>query len=126
MVSGSRLKSWPEDSHDIVKQTIAARLKWLHQAHGERLVVMEGGANGVDTWTAEACARLGIEWEMFPPDVRQPSPARFHIRNDKMLDRAGLVLAVWDGVSTGTESVIEKARHRQIELWIVTPRSMGL
>ena len=56
----------------------------------------------------------------FPPDPSVPSPQRFHLRNDQMLDRADLVLAFHDGESRGTASVIAKARKRGITVEVIT------
>jgi len=76
---------------------------------------------GVD-WFAIQQARLyGMPNLEFKPDMLTPSPARYHIRNDKMLemlkwDHGDHALAFWDGESRGTKSMIDKCLARAIDV----------
>lgn len=81
--------------------------------------VIHGGAAGADRMAYDWCRQLGFNCQSYAPDVRRPSPQRYHERNDKMLDLADVVLAFWDGESTGTYSVIKKAVERRLPLEVI-------
>ena len=116
MVSGSRAGAWQNPTE--VKRGILSRLKTFNE---DGWVVMHGGAMGVDAWVGEACEITGHDVQVYRPSRDLPSPQRFHERNDRMLDAADFVFAVWDGSTRGTGSVIEKARKRGLELWVWLP-----
>lgn len=113
MVTGSR--GWKDYS------AVLERLRALPDG----TTVMHGGAWGADACADDALAELyfqearDLEVERHFPDATRPSPQRYHERNDAMLDRAGLVLAFWDGKSRGTASVIRKAKERGIPVEVV-------
>ena len=81
--------------------------------------VMHGGAEGADIAAYWTCLELGITARSFLPDYKTHGKSAPHVRNDRMLDRAGLVVAFWDGQSRGTKSVIAKAKRRGIPVLIV-------
>ena len=72
--------------------------------------VLTGGAAGVDAHAEAEAARRGIRCEVFRPDYKRWGRAAPHKRNDEILAACDRVVAMWDGVSRGTKSVIEKAR----------------
>jgi YspA, cpYpsA-related SLOG family len=85
--------------------------------------IVSGGARGADQIAATVARSLGFEvvelqanWR---PDGRYNPRAGFE-RNSAMLDlRPDLVLAFWDGESTGTADTLEKARRRGIATEVV-------
>ncbi|MBE6606686.1 MAG: hypothetical protein E7635_06585 [Ruminococcaceae bacterium] len=75
--------------------------------------IVSGGARGIDTSAREYANRHGILITEFFPEYDKYGPkAAPHIRNDKIIDYADIVLAFWDGRSRGTRSVIEKCKQR--------------
>lgn len=81
-------------------------------------VVISGRAAGADSW-GEAWAL----WHGIPVD---PSPAAWRaqgrsagaLRNRKMARNADALVAVWDGVSTGTRDMIEVATLRGLRVFV--------
>lgn len=101
MVCGSR--SW------VDRWKVEDALWDLHPAE-----IIHGGAVGADTLAHEVAQELKIPTLIYYPDYKRPSPQRYHERNDRMLSECDFVLAFWDGKSTGTKSVIDKAERRGI------------
>lgn len=82
---------------------LARRLDALH-ALGLVGQVVSGGAAGADTLAAEWARANRVPLVELLPDYRAHGKAATHVRNAEIVRRAGVVLLVWDGVSTGTLS----------------------
>jgi len=77
--------------------------------HNDRdhLVILSGGAKGVDTLAAEFAKDWTIPHILFKPyhmvDTSTPYKKKFFfVRNKQIIDNADEVLILWDGVSGGT------------------------
>ncbi len=75
--------------------------------------IISGGARGVDT-----CARIyaeinGIPYREFRPDYIKYGKKAPIIRNDLMIEAADLVLAFWDGKSSGTKYVMDQCQKKK-------------
>jgi hypothetical protein len=83
----------------------------LHQRYGDRLVIVSGGAKGVDSAAEKAADELGIKKMIFLPRPGKP----FHIaameRNTEIVDYSHWVYAFWSVTkeSTGTIDSMRKA-----------------
>jgi uncharacterized phage-like protein YoqJ len=102
-------------------------------------MILTGMAIGVDQWAAELCIQYNIPFlaavpfnnqeQKWPPHSQakyqylvsqaahvvhvskgEYTPAKMHIRNEWMVDRCHLVVAVWDGSSGGTASAVGYAK----------------
>jgi hypothetical protein len=79
------------------------------------VTVIHGAARGADQKAAIAARALGIPETPFPADWRGNGRRAGIIRNLAMLnDSPDLVLAFWDGRSTGTKHTIDEAHRRGI------------
>lgn len=74
--------------------------------------VVCGDAPGVDRLGAKWADKHHIPVKHFPADWDKHGKAAGPIRNDQMAKYASALIAVWDGVSSGTEDMIEKAKKR--------------
>lgn len=81
--------------------------KCMGELNLEITEVVSGMAKGADS--------LGIRWaegwvdvKEFPADWEQYGKAAGHIRNQQMSQYGDVLVAFWDGRSTGTKSMIEK------------------
>jgi hypothetical protein len=73
-------------------------------------VLISGGAVGVDT-TAQRYAELaGIETVIIKPNYEKYGKLAPLKRNEEIVNTADIVLAIWDGKSTGTLHAINYAR----------------
>lgn len=140
-----RLQQW-------IRDELEGRLVALQDEHGAALQAISGMALGVDQWFAEACRSLSIPFiAAIPFDGQEtpwPWPARakyaelladarevvvvsgggygpwkMQARNRWMVDRADILLAVWDGSSGGTAHCVKYAmsQDRKIDRIQWTP-----
>src|SRR4051794_14046931 len=99
-------------------RVVAERLEQLPK---ENLVIVHGGAIGVDTFAEEWAEDNKINMEVYRPDYDKYhwriAPLK---RNDEMLDtKPDLVLAFWDGASNGTKHTFTGARAREIPTEVI-------
>ncbi len=88
---------------DLDRQLIGKRLD---------LVVLSGGAKGVDQISVDEARRIGAGYEVLRPDISDGKPfwiAAF-ARDDEVVQRCHHLVAFWDGYSNGTAHTIERAR----------------
>lgn len=90
--------------------------------------VVSGTAEGVDTIGEEWADDNDVDLKRFPykdfsEDSGKPAPL---VRNDKMAEYAEQAIIVWDGQSTGTEYMIDKAKEENLELFIERTDSTSL
>lgn len=82
--------------------------------------IISGGARGVDTLARQYALLHDIPFtEIRPDDARYSKGAPLR-RNMEIIARADMVIALWDGKSTGTAQVIAECRKTGKPL-IVTP-----
>lgn len=82
--------------------------------------VIHGGAAGADEMAGRAAYARGLPVTVFIPDWDHHGKRAGVLRNLQMLDQApDLVLAFWDGKSTGTAHTIVEAGKRKIPVEIV-------
>lgn len=112
---------------------------------------ISGMALGVDQWAAEICNNLGIPWVAAIPFAGQESrwpeasqqayrkllatafgtcivspggysPQKMQIRNEWMVDRADVVLAVFNGSPGGTYNCLQYADKTLKKIVMIDPR----
>jgi hypothetical protein len=82
---------------------------------------LHGGARGADQLAGMIARRLGLSERIITPDWQTHGRAAGIVRNVTMLDTGpDLVLAYWDGGSTGTAHTIREAQRRGIPTEVVT------
>jgi hypothetical protein len=90
-------------------------------------VIISGGARGADRLAATVARGMGFEVKEYIPNWRvdgRYDPRAGFKRNIVMLEQEpGLVLAFWDGRSTGTKHTITEALARNIHVEIIYPRT---
>jgi hypothetical protein len=109
IVCGSR------DWHD--RERIAARLAELPGS----ATVVHGAARGADRIAGQEAEKLGLLVEPHRPEYHHYGPKRAPpIRNSKMAALgAELCIAFWDGRSTGTKDMMDKARAAGIPVEVI-------
>ena len=104
------------------QEEIWARLDKYHarcKEQGIDLVIIEGEARGPDLisrWWAEA---RGVPFKPFPADWDEHGKAAGFIRNELMAKAGTHVLAFWDGVSNGTNDMIERGMKYQRRVLVI-------
>lgn len=77
--------------------------------------VITGGARGIDTLAFQAAESAGIRNRLFLPD-RRKFPGKmilkaYQERNKQIVERCDILLAVWNGKSSGTKNTLSYARE---------------
>jgi len=75
------------------------------------IIVISGGALGVDTVAAQAARARGMQVVEHLPDYKTHGSKRApHARNRVIASECDCMTAFWDGASPGTEAVIAMTR----------------
>ena len=82
--------------------------------------IVSGGAAGIDTLAAEYAKRNGLKLTVFLPEYEKYGRAAPIVRNKQIVDYADKVIALWNGSSKGTMSVIEYAEKMGKPCEVVT------
>jgi len=92
-------------------ELVRERVRQLLAEYGDDLVILTGGARGVDTVAEEEGRKLGVtvlvdkaEWDKFG---RKAGP----MRNARLAYSCDRMIAFWDGESRGTQSAMNHANH---------------
>lgn len=72
--------------------------------------VVCGGARGADTLGKQWAADRGIPVSVFPADWNRWGRKAGYLRNCSMAEYADALVAIWDGSSRGTKSMIDIMR----------------
>ncbi len=83
--------------------------------------IITGGAYGIDTLAEQYANSRGIPVRVFRPAYELLGKWAPLARNDQIVDAADLVVAVWDGVSTGTRYTINRAQklNKPVKIYVV-------
>lgn len=84
-------------------------------------LIISGGAIGVDRLAERYADKHGIKKLILLPQYEIYGKSAPLIRNKQIVDNADLVIAIWDGVSRGTQYTIDYAKRRNVpcEIYIV-------
>jgi len=94
-----------------------AKLTLLLQSKNKLLTrVHSGGARGVDKCARTHANKVGLGGTDFLPE--QPRAKYYFARNQKIVDASDVLLAVWDGVSRGTQDTIRRAHKKGIPVYV--------
>lgn len=83
--------------------------------------IITGGARGIDRDAERYAAERGLPCTVIYPDYRRFGRCAPLVRNEEIVRRADVVVAVWDGVSAGTRHSLQYARslHKEVRVYIV-------
>ena len=80
--------------------------------------IISGGAKGADTLGVQWANKNSIETLVFNPDFKKHKRA-YHFRNRQIVKEADLIVAFWNGYSTGTKYTVTFAKTLEKELIVV-------
>jgi hypothetical protein len=105
------------------KQLVFNRLAQLPR---ENLVIVQGGAIGVDSFAYQWAVQNHVNTQTYRPDWNKYGRGAGFKRNNQMLDtKPDLVLAFWDGASNGTKHTFTGARAREIPTEVILDDRRG-
>jgi hypothetical protein len=96
------------------KELFLCKVNEVIAIEGMPTVVISGGAIGADALAEEWAKENAIEFQVFKPQHKDfpKSIRRFaapHARNTLIAEHSDIIIAFWDGQSTGTKDTIDKA-----------------
>lgn len=108
IIAGSRASVAQRDVNRAMERYV--------DAYGVPTQIIHGGAPGADRF-GHAWARIvGIPVLVMEPDWQMHGRAAGPIRNRAMADCAQGLVAVWNGMSPGTESMIRAAQYLRLKI----------
>lgn len=72
--------------------------------------IVSGGAKGADSLAEHFAQEYDLELMIFKPDYQRYQRKATFIRNRQIIDTADVVVAFWDGNSTGTKYTLDYAK----------------
>ena len=75
-----------------------------------RASIITGSASGVDAAVTRAARARGLAVQVIPASFEEVSDAKkAATRNQRLVDACDVLVAFWDGASTGTRDTLERA-----------------
>ncbi len=99
------------------KELLDITMKKL-QEHNTVKKIISGGAKCADTIGIQWANKNNIETLVFYPDFKKHKKA-YHFRNRQIVMKSDLIVAFWNGYSTGTKYTINFAKNLEKEVIIV-------
>ena len=81
--------------------------------------IVSGGAKGVDAKAKKFAIENSLEYTEFLPEYKKYGKSAPLKRNDEIINYADIIVAIWDGKSKGTKSLIEYAQNDKKEIIII-------
>ena len=82
-------------------------------------LIITGGAKGVDSLAERYADENGISKLVLRPQYKRFGKGAPLVRNEKMVEIADSVLAIWNGTSRGTLFTVEKAKSLGKEVTVI-------
>ena len=80
----------------------------------EAELIISGGAIGIDTLAEKYASERGIKTLVLKPNYELYGKTAPLIRNKIIVDSADLVIALWDGISRGTQFTVSYAQRQGV------------
>lgn len=98
---------------NLINETMESFLK-----KNEIGCIISGGAKGADTMGVQWANRNNIPTTVFYPDFKKRKRA-YHFRNRQIVKECDVLIAFWNGSSTGTKYTIDFAKTMEREVIVV-------
>lgn len=97
-------------NYNLLKETVN---KFLSNYNDEPCIIC-GKAKGADTLGEKFAKEQGYKIRYFPADWGAYGKAAGFVRNIEMAENADVLIAFWDGKSSGTKHMIETAKKNNL------------
>lgn len=101
--------------------TFIEELIRIEKIEKEDLIIVSGGARGVDSLAEAWADREGVEKLIFPADWKGKGKGAGYIRNIDIIKNSDLVLAIWNGESRGTLHSLTLAKRKGLKIYLTIP-----
>lgn len=103
LITGSRFL---EGNHEV-EADVYRILDETHGMHKGKMMLLSGGAKGVDRIGEKWAFKRSVACHVCKPDYKRFRRAAPLIRNKQMVEACNEIVAFWDGKSKGTEHVVK-------------------
>lgn len=83
------------------------------------IVIVSGRAQGADLEGEAYARRKEYKIRFFPADWKRYGKAAGHIRNEDMAKNAEVLVAFWNGSSSGTKNMIDFAEKYSLKTYVI-------
>ena len=101
-------------SREIVDYDLVCRA--IEESGFEMTEVVSGRARGVDALGEKYALEHDVNLRLFPAEWDKYGKRAGYLRNAKMANYADALVAIWDGFSRGTASMIDLARRKGLKI----------
>lgn len=121
IIAGSR----SFNDYTLLKKEVIKALQ-LHNATRDNIIIISGGARGADILGERFANEFNIRITKFIPDWNGLGKRAGYVRNEEMAkyavenDAKGILIAFWDGISKGTNHMINLAKKHGLEIHIIS------
>ena len=91
----------------------------IHKFGEQEYIVVSGTARGADRLGEEYAQFVGFDVERYPADWNTYGKGAGHIRNRQMAEISDIIVAFWDGKSTGTKNMIHTSEQLGKHVFVV-------
>ena len=91
----------------------------LSQREKDDIVIISGGAIGVDTLGLKYADKRGYKTRVFIPNWHEHGKSAGFIRNTEMSENADALIAFWDNKSHGTKHMIDTAKKKGLIVRVI-------
>lgn len=91
-----------------------------------RASIITGSASGVDAAATKAARAKGIAVQVMPASFDELADAgKSAARNQRLVDACDVLVAFWDGSSTGTRATVDRALDsgKEVHVFVGSPAS---
>jgi hypothetical protein len=113
------------------KETLRIIKESIGKINRENVTIVSGAAKGADTLGERFAREFGLSLQKFPAQWNKYGNSAGYRRNEQMADFAkakneenaenvhGMLIAFWDGKSPGTKHMIELAKNKKLDVYVV-------
>lgn len=103
-------------SRDIFDYSLLIRA--ITDSHFNITRIISGAAPGVDTLAIQYALAQNVPLTTYPAEWTKHGRSAGHIRNRQMAEVSDALIAIWDGKSPGTSSMIAIARELKLTTFV--------
>lgn len=110
------------EDYDLLEEKVT---EIIDELGAEEFEIVSGGARGADKLGETYANQRDLPWRRFPAEWDKYGKGAGHVRNAQMGNYAtedgytGVLIAFWDGNSTGTSNMISIAKRLKMKIYII-------
>jgi uncharacterized protein YeaO (DUF488 family) len=98
---------------------LKSKLDKILKDYNDEIIIVSGNANGADKLGEKYGKEKNYEVELYPADWDKHGKSAGPIRNAQMANVGNVLVAFWDGKSSGTGNMIDQATKKGLDVYVV-------